>query len=479
MMKSSSTTTTRSIYTLLVLTISVLLVILRCRIRSRQLHELSVLDDINTNNKKLLQAQFQELFNDTYTHAKKKKNDKHHYHDYAIFIVYYHKTGCVLSHKLKKLINEVDVTAHLSTGENEVKQKGRRHENKVLIKKFSNSAKFEVSGIDDTGERVAFDTLGNWEHSSFPKRQHIEGYNCPKPPDGYKRQAPLGIHSDRFELKGGSLYIQASPDIFCSDDDLLSAMSTKGTKIVHFIRNPFEMTMSNYFYHSQDPTPEKWVHTDEPCQHLYKNKESLSSHVMPTLSTWMSNRTLTVPKVTQTDLHDIVDMCKSLFQTNHTLKDASFYEHLLKLDQSDALRLATAQMTIASGAANKHSAGGDILRMTNNIIRFQNLQASSSNVQVMSLGMGDFITDTKEATLKFLNFIFGDDEKITYEMRLQAATDRAKAYEKQSKHSHHITSANSKVAESKEVLRQMLKRDKHLGSILNLTEILVNEALSK
>jgi len=169
MMKSTTTTTTttRSIYTLLVLTISVLLVILRYRIRSKQLHELSVLDDINTNNKKLLQAQFQELFNDKYTHAKKKKNDKHHYHDYAIFIVYYHKTGCVLSHKLKKLINEVDVTSHLptSTRENEVKQKGRRHENKVLIKKFSNSAKFEVSGIHDTGERVAFDTLGNWEHS--------------------------------------------------------------------------------------------------------------------------------------------------------------------------------------------------------------------------------------------------------------------------------------------------------------------------
>jgi len=162
-MKSTTTaTTTRSIYTLLVLTISVLLVILRCRIRSRQLHELSVLDDINTNNKKLLQTQFQELFNDTYTHAKKKKkkknDNKHHYHDYAIFIVYYHKTGCVLSHKLKKLINEVDVTSHLSTGENEVKQKGRKHENKVLIKKFSNSAKFEVSGIHE-GERVAFDTL--------------------------------------------------------------------------------------------------------------------------------------------------------------------------------------------------------------------------------------------------------------------------------------------------------------------------------
>ena len=238
------------------------------------------------------------------------------------------------------------------------------------------------------------------------------------------------------------------------------------------------MTLSNFFYHSQTPTPEKWVHTDDPCQHLYENKESLSSHVMPTLSTWQNSRTLAVPEVTQTDLEDIVDVCLSLWRKREDLTNATFYEHLLKLDKEDALRLATAQMTVASGAANKHYAGGDILRMANNIIRFQNIQASSSNVQVMSLGMGDFITDTKEATLKFLNFIFGDDEKITYEMRLQAATDRAKAYEKQSKHSHHITSSNSKVAESKEVLRQMLKSDKHLGSILNLTEVLVNEALS-
>lgn len=54
------------------------------------------------------------------------------------------------------------------------------------------------------------------------------------------------------------------PDFFCSDSEVLDSMLDKSkqgkktTKIVHFIRNPFSMVLSNYFYHAQSPTPEKW-----------------------------------------------------------------------------------------------------------------------------------------------------------------------------------------------------------------------------
>ena len=423
-----------------------------------QFHELS-----SVNNSSTLKSDSNNKNN------KRKQNKPYHYHDYAIFLVHYHKTGYVLSRELKhQVISTLEVAANLELPKVKKVQKN-------ALSNYSNLAQFEVSGInEETGERVTFDQLGNWIQSAFPQRQHLGTTNCPAGPLS-KRGKGKPIHTTRgtkFQLQSSTIHIQESPDLFCSVDDLLDAMSLAkaGTKIIHLIRNPFEMTMSNFFYHSQTPTPEKWVHTDDPCQHLYPNNKSLSSNVIPALTSWARNRT-DIPKVTQTDLDNIVDVCLSLWRKRDDLRNATFYEHLLKLDKTDALRLATAQMTVASGAANKHYAGGDILRMANNIIRFQNIQASSSNVQVMSLGMGDFITDTKEATLKFLNFIFGDDEKITHEMRLQAATDRAKAYEKQSKHSHHITSSNSKVAESKEVLRQMLKSD-------NLTEVLVNEALS-
>ena len=47
-------------------------------------------------------------------------------------------------------------------------------------------------------------------------------------------------------------------------------------------------------------------------------------------------------RVTEKQMNDIVKMCKSIYQKKKSLKDATFYEHLMKLDQSDGLRLATA-----------------------------------------------------------------------------------------------------------------------------------------
>ena len=223
------------------------------------------------------------------------------------------------------------------------------------------------------------------------------------------------------------------------------------------------------------------MHIDDPCQNLYPNKESLSSHILPTLASWADKSQVPI-NITEADMNSIVDMCRSLFQTRENLKDATFYEHLLGLDESDALRLATAQMTVASGQANKHLAGGDILRMANNIIRFENLQKSSkANVQVLTMAMGDFINDTKNSTMKFLDFIFGDDKKITQEMREKAAEARAKKYQQKLSNggnNKHITQANDDVTDRKEGLRRILKTDKQLGPILNFIEILVNEALA-
>lgn len=38
-------------------------------------------------------------------------------------------------------------------------------------------------------------------------------------------------------------------------------------KIVHFVREPYDMVMSGYLYHSQSPSPEKWERNMEyhPC----------------------------------------------------------------------------------------------------------------------------------------------------------------------------------------------------------------------
>ena len=225
------------------------------------------------------------------------------------------------------------------------------------------------------------------------------------------------------------------------------------------------------------------VHGDDPCYHLYNNNKTLSSHIIPTLASW-AKRESKAPDVTEEQLNEmtkgIVDMCNSLYQHRRRLKNDTFYEHLLKLRKSDGLRLATAQMTIASGEANRHLAGGDILRMSNNLVKFQDLQQHpQSNVHLLTVSMDDFIKNTKESTKEFLDFVFGENKNvITEEMRWEAAEKQEAKYQKKKKTSQHVTQTNLEDKKKKEALRQMLKMDEDLGPILNLTEILVNEALA-
>lgn len=100
--------------------------------------------------------------------------------------------------------------------------------------------------------------------------------------------------------------------------------------------------------------PEPWIHIYDPCEYDYENGESLASHVLPTLQRRTS--------ITQNQLDNVVKMCQSLYQSKASMKNATFYEHLLKLKPLDGLRLATAHMIIASSASNKfHLAGGKSL----------------------------------------------------------------------------------------------------------------------
>ncbi len=55
-----------------------------------------------------------------------------------------------------------------------------------------------------------------------------------------------------------------SPDLFCTPKDLLDilleggktkkAVYDRGVKVIHLVRNPFSMAVSNYYYHAHIPT---------------------------------------------------------------------------------------------------------------------------------------------------------------------------------------------------------------------------------
>lgn len=125
---------------------------------------------------------------------------------YRILMLHYHKTGFVLSRQLRSHAVE-----HFATP----------------------SRQPETFRIPEK----------SWGSIQLP-RHHEEGTNCP------------GV----FRLEGGTINVQESPDFYCDVEEMARVLldedevaKTRGTKIVHFVRDPLSMALSNYYYHSQDP----------------------------------------------------------------------------------------------------------------------------------------------------------------------------------------------------------------------------------
>ena len=104
----------------------------------------------NEENYAPLISQFDRLTKNyaNFTYNPPEDNEKElHYHDYAILIVMYHKTGFVLTRQLKNAVSLLEIETH------------RPDEKRVYYSKV----KHTNYGTDkETGERFAFDTFGGW-----------------------------------------------------------------------------------------------------------------------------------------------------------------------------------------------------------------------------------------------------------------------------------------------------------------------------
>ncbi len=200
-------------------------------------------------------------------------------HNYGILLTHYHKTGYVLSRHLMQLVVDLEYASH-GMSSPVSSNNATTNQWKGSIQKLK-----AIDHIDkNTGVQIAFGQRGNWKTSFVPARRHSAITGCP----------PF------FTLDFGAVHVQESPDLFCDDDELyrllfgiggggiswnellqrhstgshgnlLSSSSQNGlgsvdaghnavssgkggVKIVHFVRNPFEMALSNYLYHSQELT---------------------------------------------------------------------------------------------------------------------------------------------------------------------------------------------------------------------------------
>ena len=310
----------------------------------------------------------------------------------------------------------------------------------------------------------------------------------------------------RLYVQPGTVAVQHAPDFFCSAEKLAKILleegpsrrddgnininnNDRGLKIVHLVRNPFTMAVSNYHYHAKKPIPkpEMWITRQNPCEVTYPNGELYADYVLPSLSkkTYEAlNINYDSRLILRSEFEAISNDCISLYQKRKGLENANQFEHLMNLDAPDGLRLATAELTIQG-----YDNGGDMLRMSNNILKLKQAEKIVQNswmggghnkeFQVYTLSLDDFISQPKQSALEFLNFVFDDqnhEANDTMEQKKEsAATKYEQGYLAKKEGSRHITDGKTSNTEQ---LKEYLRRDPVFGPPIQKIEMLVETALA-
>lgn len=358
---------------------------------------------------------------------------------YAYLIIHYHKTGHVLSRQLRDFL--------------------------ILAGRKSSTP----------------GPASNNRVHAFRYRMHEESTGCPR----------------AMELSPGIVYVAAAPDFFCDDRFLAESLLRNddafrdklGVKVIHLVRDPFALSVSNFVYHAQWPTPEKWVNTVDPCtEELWFERQSLGELVGPTLMAGEA------PVVRAEDVGALHDICKGIYRNSGgKSKEWSYYQHLRHLDSRKAIQLATTHMTIQG------LSGGDMLRMANNIVKLKQVQQLEDHIrasqhvlpvqphermiQVMTLSMTEFTEEPRSATLRFLDFALED--AVTPEVKEKIAADYEQSYnEKLKSGNEHITAdkeilngRGQNIVKQKGALDNFLRKHNVFGRVLGNIERLVNDSL--
>jgi len=281
----------------------------------------------------------------------------------------------------------------------------------------------------------------------LPQRRHDARTNCP---------SNLDIH-----MPVGAISVATGPNFFCDVRILVQALLFSAThfnkkvKIIHLVRNPFQLAVSNYNYHRQDPTPEDWVFEINPCG---------ETAMLPSLDllrpTFFNSGVMEEPIMYDEDFAILQKICHELYQSQPETASWNFYDHLRNLPPTQGLNLATMQMV------------GEMLRMANNIIKFNQLKQLDlqGRIQVRTISMSDFQNYPEETMFKLLSFMSlppGRKERISHQYG--EWMNRVK----EEKTNNHVTTGNS----NEEMLNDWLRGDEFWGRILGNIEKVVDAAL--
>mmetsp|Transcript_18122 Transcript_18122/g.41658 ORF Transcript_18122/g.41658 Transcript_18122/m.41658 type:complete len:383 (-) Transcript_18122:231-1379(-) len=231
-------------------------------------------------------------------------------------------------------------------------------------------------------------------------------------------------------LRPHQLYIYSNPSLFCDATSLVDTLSAHArVKILHFVRNPFSLAVSNYLYHRQDPTPEEWVHDANPCAGL--------------ISSTFRNETSGYSIMSDSDFRTIGNICRGLFRTRPGLEDKGYYEHLLSLPPEEGLELATCHIVIAS-----------MVKMVNTIIKFEQINryysenpALEERLEILTISMDRLQKNTWKVGRRAFDFVLGP--YVSDNVKDYLATRLRNDYRRRTRHGNsHITSSEARYGNS-------------------------------
>lgn len=306
---------------------------------------------------------------------------------------------------------------------------------------------------------------------------------------GYKLRAGKSVRPRRdynavtkcteLSLEPGTVTLIEGPDFHCSEEELAGLLISnpnpkqekRGVKLVHLVRNPFTMAVSNYHYHSMDPAPEPGDRTTRhPCISTTEKPIGDSADVVADVTTPVLSRVTDggqQPIMTRDDFDNIAKDCYAMYQTRPDLADASYYDHLRALPHEEGLRMATADRF------------NNFALMASDMIMFRRVQdllrrrrTSGQDFDLMTMNLDDWIAHPDPSMRKFLDFVFGD--RISKSRVKNLSRSYQKRFVNKSLKSQHITSG--KYLDTDKLI-QYLREDGVFGGPLSRMESLLHEVL--
>lgn len=247
----------------------------------------------------------------------------------------------------------------------------------------------------------------------------------------------IRIQKIKFSKERYQIYSKSAPNFF---RDIFSEMP-QISKIIHLVRCSYDWCLSNYLYHIQYPTPEKWFESVNININSWFNKDELL---------FMSDEL----NLDFAYIQKLINYIKSVYNCP---PGKNYYQYLRSIPPEKGIIIETTRFLLN----NNYHGGCDHLRMA---INSKYLNYHSKNI--LTLHMNDFRENNIKPTLeKLFSFIIG--YKISKKHLKSIVSD----YKQTPKKKNHVT--YNKVSEDhKNKLLNSLKENKEISFILDYIDLL-------